>query len=323
MTGPRSVPRFDHPALLYRNEHEYVAGTTAFVRSAVADGEPVLVAVPGTNLDLVREALADVADRVVFADMAVAGRNPGRIIPRVLLTFAADHPGRRVSIIGEPIWQGRTALEYPACVAHEALINAAFADHDAAILCPYDIERLPPPMVEDAWRTHPTMIDAGALYISDRYADPFETASSFNHELPPPPPDAETLAYGEYSTLAAVRCFVRRHAAASLSPEATEDLVLAANELAANTFEHTRGRGRITIWTEPGVLICQVDDTGHLANPLAGRLLPPPDHPRGYGLILTNDLCDLVRTHTTPTTTTIRLHKYLGTRALHHPKAHQ
>ncbi|OJF16085.1 anti-sigma factor RsbA family regulatory protein [Couchioplanes caeruleus] len=311
MTGHRSVARFDHPALLYRGEHEYVAGCTAFVHSAVAEGEPVLVAVPGTNLELMREALADVADRVVFADMAVAGRNPGRIIPRVLLTFAADHPGRRVSIIGEPIWQGRTALEYPACAAHEALINAAFAGRDAAILCPYDVERLDPSMVEDAWRTHPTMIEFGGHRASDRYADPFETASTFNHELPAPPPDAEFLVYGEHSSLAAVRYFVRRLAAASLSADATEELVLAANELAANTIEHTSGRGRITIWTEHGTLVCQVDDAGHLSDPLAGRLLPSPDRQGGYGLILTNDLCDLVRIYTTPTTTTIRLHKYL------------
>ncbi|MEV6598182.1 sensor histidine kinase [Actinoplanes sp. NPDC051346] len=311
MTGHRSVARFDHPALLYRGEQEYLAGTTAFVRAAIADGDPVMVAVPGKNLDLLKAALTDVADRVVFADMAVAGRNPGRIIPRVLLRFATDHPGRRVSIIGEPIWQGRTALEYPACAAHEALINAAFVDRDAAILCPYDAERLDPSVVEDAWRTHPTMIEFGGHRVSDRYADPFDTADTFNQELPASPADAEFLVYGDHSSLAAVRYFVRRNAAASLSADETEELVLAANELAANTVEHTSGRGRITIWTEPGVLICQVDDAGHLADPLAGRLLPPAHHQAGYGLILTNDLCDLVRIHTTPTATTIRLHKYL------------
>jgi hypothetical protein len=83
---------FDHPGLLYRDTGEYLAGTTGFVRAAVAAGDPVLVAVPGSNLELLRGALADVADRVRFADMAVAGRNPGRIIPGVLLAFAAAIP---------------------------------------------------------------------------------------------------------------------------------------------------------------------------------------------------------------------------------------
>ncbi|MFI5492833.1 anti-sigma factor RsbA family regulatory protein [Actinoplanes sp. NPDC051859] len=311
LTGYRSDSRFDHPALLYRGEDEYVAGTTAFVRAALTDGDPVLVAVPDKNLDLIRDALTDVADGVVFTDMAIAGRNPGRIIPRILLKFAADHPGRHISMVGEPMWPDRTALEYPACATHEALINTAFAHHDAAILCPYDAVRLEPEAIEDAWRTHPTMLDSGVHRPSDRYTDPLATAATFNHEFPAPPEDAESLAYGESSSLAAVRCFVRRHAAACLSTDSTEDLVLAANELAANTIEHTDDQGHITIWTEPGVLICQVQDAGHLTDPLAGRRLPRPDRLGGYGLILANDLCDLVRIHTTPTSTTIRLHKYL------------
>ncbi|MEV4642334.1 sensor histidine kinase [Actinoplanes sp. NPDC049548] len=310
MTGRRPDSSFDHPALLYRSAEEYLAGTTTFVRSAVAEESPVLVAVPGPNLGALREALLGVADRVVFADMAVAGRNPGRIIPRVLSKFAGDHPGRRVAIIGEPIWHGRTDLEYPACAAHEAMINAVFAGRDAAILCPYDAGRLHRSVIEDAWRTHPTMIEFGAIRASDRYADPFETASSFNQALPAPPADAETLSYGEHSSLAAVRAFVRRHAAEYLSADATEELVLAANELAANTIEHTPGRGRITVWSEPGMLVCQVEDAGLLTDPLAGRMLPGRDRQGGYGLILTHDLCDLVRVHSCPTGTTIRLHKH-------------
>lgn len=310
MNGLRPDSGFDHPALLYRGDDEFLTGTTAFVRSAVAEQNPVLVAVPGTNLGLLRNALTDVADRVVFADMAVAGRNPGRILPRVLTKFAADHPGRRVAMVGEPIWPGRTELEYPACATHEALINAVFAGRDAAILCPYDAERLDGSVIEDAWRTHPTMIEFGEIRVSDRYADPLETASAFNQALPPSPVDAETLSYGEHSSLAAVRCFVRRHASAFLSPDSTEELVLAANELAANTIEHTPGQGRITVWTEPGMLVCQVEDTGHLTDPLVGRRMPDRERPGGFGLILTHDLCDLVRVHSCPAGTTIRLHKH-------------
>ncbi|MGA5304891.1 anti-sigma factor RsbA family regulatory protein [Nucisporomicrobium flavum] len=298
---------FHHPALLYRGSAEYVAGVSAFVRSAVRDGDPVLVAVPGPNLDLVRDALTDLRDSITVADMTVAGRNPGRIIPRVLLRFAADHPGRRVSVVGEPIWPERTELEYPACVAHEALINAVFAERDAAILCPYDVEGLDPAVVKDAWSTHPTMIQDGVLRDSDRYDDPAVTAAAFNRPLPPPAPDAEMLVYEE--TIAAVRCFVRRHAAAHLPEDAVEDLVLAASEVAANTVDHTSGPGRVTVWTEPGVVVCQLQDTGHLTDPLAGRIVPPHISHRGYGLILTNELCDLVRIHSSPSGTTVRLHK--------------
>lgn len=307
---PGAVPRsFDHPALFYCGTAEYLAGTTQFVRAALRDGDAVLVAVPGANLALLRHALADVADRITFADMAVAGRNPGRIIPGVLLAFAGAHSDRRVSIIGEPVWPGRTDLEYPACAAHEALINAVFAERDAAILCPYDAAGLNPPVLADAWRTHPVVLADGAARMSDRYTDPLITAAGFNTALPPVPPDAPVLTYHDEPALAAVRRFVQRHAAAAgLSGDPLDDLVLAANELTANTLEHTDGGGSVTIWAEPDLVVCQVHDRGHLADPLAGRIPPAPGAEGGRGLLLAHQLCDLVRIRTADDGTTIRLH---------------
>jgi hypothetical protein len=98
------------------------------------------VAVPGANRRLIREALGVDAEQVLMRDMTVAGRNPGRIIPTVLLAFADAYPGRRVRLIGEPIWAGRSETEYPACAQHEALINAAFVGRPITILCPYNID---------------------------------------------------------------------------------------------------------------------------------------------------------------------------------------
>jgi demethylmenaquinone methyltransferase/2-methoxy-6-polyprenyl-1,4-benzoquinol methylase len=54
-----------------------------------------------------------------------------------------------------------------------------------------------------------------------------------------------------------------------------------------------------------------VHDSGHLADPLAGRHHPAPydlAEAGGHGLRLVHDLCDLVRIHTQPEATTIRLH---------------
>jgi anti-sigma regulatory factor (Ser/Thr protein kinase) len=301
---------FDHPGLLYRDADQYLGATTAFVRSALAAEDAVLVAVPGANLALVRDALADVADRVTFADMAVAGRNPGRIIPGVLLAFAAAHAGRRVSIIGEPIWPARSELEYPACAAHEALINAVFAGHDAAILCPYDATGLTETVLADAWRTHPVMLDSDGRRPSDRYDDPLVTAASFNLPLPPAPPEAASLRYDDEMALGSVRRFVSGQATGVLAADRVDDLVLAANELTANTIEHAAGGGRISVWTEPGHLVCQIEDRGHLADPLVGRVNPRPEAEGGRGLILAHQLCDLVRMHTTCEGTRFRLHMW-------------
>jgi len=305
--------QFEHLGLLYRHPEEYVAGTTAFVHDALAVDAPVLVAVPGDNLDLIRDSLgAAPGARVQFADMAVAGRNPGRIIPGVLLAFAAAHPGRRVWIIGEPIWPGRTTIEYPACAAHEALINVAFAGRDAAILCPYDAEGLDPAALADSHHTHPIMVDGTRRWLSPVYGDPFGAAAKFNRPLPDPPDRAAAMTFEGFDSLASVRRFLVREAvAAGLTHDQIADLTIAVNELTTNTSEHTTGAGLLSVWTEDGTLVCQVGDDGHLRDPLAGRIPPTGDQRRGRGLFLVNQLCDLVRIHTGPAGTTIRLHTRL------------
>ena len=302
---------FDHPAALYRDDEEYLATTVPFVRGAVDAGDAVLVAVPGENLGLIRGALDAVGDLVVFADMAESGRNPGRILPTVLLPFAERHRGRHVSILGEPVWPGRTAAERAACAQHEALINTAFEGRDAAVLCPYDAARLDAATVAGAWRTHPEMIDGGERVPSGVYdGDPARAAEAVDAPLPPPSPsasEASVLAYAGPKDLPEVRRFVRGYAGALLTADRSDELVLAVHELATNTIKHAGGPGLITMWIETGVLVCQVDDGGHITDPLAGRRLPPPLSPSGRGLLLVNQLCDLVQMRSGPEGTTVRL----------------
>ncbi|SDS85733.1 sensor histidine kinase [Actinoplanes derwentensis] len=300
---------FDHPGLLYHDAGEYLRATTGFVRAAAAAGDAVLVAVPGPNLTLLREALADLADVVTFADMTVAGRNPGRIIPGVLLAFAARYAGRRVSIIGEPIWPARSDVEYPACATHEALINVVFGGFDAAILCPYDALNLTPERLHDAWRTHPEMITSGQRRPSPWFTDPLGTAATFNQPLPEVPVHASAISYADAVALKAVRRFVGSHAVeAGLSADRADDLVVAVNELAENTIRHTPAGGVVSLWREDEYLACQIDDHGTIADPLAGRIPQAPHTEGGRGLLLAHHYCDLVRIHTTPDGTSIRLH---------------
>jgi anti-sigma regulatory factor (Ser/Thr protein kinase) len=302
------VGRFAHPALLYRGDAEYLVGTVPYIRAGLAAGEPVAVAVPGENLRLIRDALGADAGRVLFRDMAIAGRNPGRIIPTVLLAFADAHPGRRVRLIGEPIWAGRSATEYPACAQHEALINAVFADRAATILCPYNTELLDPVWVADAHQTHPVLVDTAGRYDSPRYHDPIAVAAGFNLPLTDPPAGAATSTV-DIHTLPAARHFITEYATrAGLASARVGDLVLAVNELATNAAEHGGGSGQLSVWTQGDHLVCQLADRGQFSNPLAGRIPVPADVPGGRGLLLVNQLCDLVRMHTTPTGTIIRIH---------------
>ncbi|MFC3893088.1 ATP-binding protein [Lentzea rhizosphaerae] len=67
------------------------------------------------------------------------------------------------------------------------------------------------------------------------------------------------------------------------------------------------GTCRPRLWQEAGHLVCEVRDTGHLADPLAGRRPPNPEQLGGRGLLIVNELADLVRVHTTSQGTTLRV----------------
>ncbi|MEU5770965.1 anti-sigma factor RsbA family regulatory protein [Streptomyces asoensis] len=299
---------FEHPALFYRDEQEYVDRTVSFVQEGLDLGEPVAVAVPGPNLELIRDGLGPDAQAVHLLDMTVAGRNPGRIIPAVLRAFADAHEPGRVRIIGEPVWAGRSAVEYPACAQHEALINAAFEGRAATILCPYDETDLDEEVLADARSTHPTVLAGGTERISDAY-DWRAVVARYNEALVPAP-DAAVFSFG-VDELYAVRAFAVEEAGRlGLTGRRLDDAELAVAELTTNSVVHGAGRGTLAVWAAGGQVVCEVRDAGRLSDPLAGRRPPARGQIGGRGLMLVHYVADLVRLHTGDEGTTVRF--YLG-----------
>jgi anti-sigma regulatory factor (Ser/Thr protein kinase) len=297
---------FVHEALFYRDADDYLAGTVPFVDRALEQREPVLVAVPGPKIDLIGAALGERALGVRFLDMTRAGRNPGRIIPWVLHAFLHEYAGQPVRIVGEPVWAGRSADEYPACVQHEALINVAFAGQVASILCPYDAVGLPAEVLRDAACTHPVLVDVDARTHSPRYTDPGDVVAAFNQPLVEPAPQTPTLDF-DAPSLPLVREFVAFYAdRAGLTTARVGDLQLAANELATNAIVHGGGAGQLRVWRVDHQVVCEVRDRGMAERPLTGLVPPAPDSLGGRGLVLVNYLSDLVRIHTGPEGTAVR-----------------
>ncbi|MEU6783523.1 sensor histidine kinase [Nonomuraea angiospora] len=297
---------FTHPALLYRGDREYVAATSAFVRAGLALDEPVAIAVPARNLALIEAALGDDAKSVHLLDMQEAGRNPGRIIPAVLRDFADRHPGGHVRIIGEPIWPGRTETEYGAAAQHEALINLSFAGQRVTILCPYDADRLAPEILQEAERTHPVLCDLSGEWASAEYA-PELVVSAHNRPLDEPA-DFVSLRFDHTSLSAARGLAGRRAAEMGFSGDRLDDIQLTVAELGANSLDHGGGSGTIRAWAEGGRLVCEVSDAGHITDPLVGRRPVDPRHAGSRGLLIVNLLSDLVRVHTRPGATAIRVY---------------
>jgi anti-sigma regulatory factor (Ser/Thr protein kinase) len=303
---------FVHPALFYHSRREYLDGLVPFIKGGLDRSYPVLVAVPGPNLAVLREALGDAADDVLMADMTLAGRNPGRILGGVLSNFVDKHAGRPVWIIGEPIWSTRSEIEYPACVQHEALINNAFAGRaEVTILCPYDAAVLDDGVLADARVTHPVVWQDGLEEHSTTYA-PDAVWSHYNQPLAGSP-TAVSYTIRTLSDLGAVRAFVSSFARwFGASDDRIGDLQLIATELATCSLRHTDGPCRLAFWQEDGHFICEVRDTGCLDDPLAGRRGYESDTTRGRGLFVVNAVADLVRTHLADDATTIRAYRRLG-----------
>lgn len=312
-SGP-GVGAFAHPALFYRSEREYLDVLAPFIVDGLAKGQAVLVAVPQDKLAVLRDELGAAAAAITMANMCQVGRNPGRILGAVLGRFADQHADRPVRVIGEPIWPSRSQAEYPACVQHEALINAAFAGRDLMVLCPYDAVGLGPEVLADARMTHPVLWQGEfAQCTSPDYA-PEEVRARYNVPLPTGPA-ALTYTVHTVADLAGARRFAARYGKLlGLSAPAIADAQLIVTELATNSIEHTDGACWLALWEHDGHLICQAKDNGHLDDPLAGRRPVRPDSCRGRGLFLVNEVADLVRAHTSAHGTTVQA--YLGVERL-------
>jgi anti-sigma regulatory factor (Ser/Thr protein kinase) len=304
---------FRHELLPYADGVDgFLVATLPLIRPALAAEEQVLIAVGADRIDGLKEALEDDAERVGFTDMRSLGSNPARIIPawHAFVEQAATAGGHPLGI-GEPVWPGRSAAELMECERHESLLDVAFAGGAAwQLVCPYDLDRLEDQVIEAAYRTHSLLAHDGE---SNGFHHEHNPPSPFEGFLPSPVAGFEELAFGR-EELAALRRFVSGWAnEAALPTQRTEELVLAINELATNSIRYGGGGGRLRLWREADTLMCEIQDGGHIVEPLAGRRRPKPEEPSGRGLWLVNQLCDLVQIRSSAHAgSRIRVHMHLS-----------
>lgn len=301
---------FRHEAVLYRGLADLVDRVAPFVKEGVDLGQPVLVAMLPDRLAALEKALGADAARVHFVDMAELGRNPARIIAawRRFLTAATGSISPRG--VGEPIWAGRRPAEIIESGLHESLLNVAFDGGPGwALMCPYDVEALPAWVIQDAMRTHPVVspdLDRSVGYGGHQHA-----ADAFAASLSDPPGFADEVPFAD-GDLGALRAIVKRLCArAGLSQDTSDDMVLAAHELAANSLLNGGGRGLLRSWTEPDAFVVEVSDSGSITDTLIGRELRSSSAEKGRGVWMANQLCDLVQVRSTSTGTVVRLFAWL------------
>jgi anti-sigma regulatory factor (Ser/Thr protein kinase) len=336
VTAAVRADRFEHEALFYRGDEDFLAGLMPFIRDGLDRDEDVVVAEPLPRLDQLRDALGSDADTVEFLDMAQVGVNPGRIIGiwadrldgatragrRLRGVGEPAYPGRRPAefvecalhelllnhAFDEPIWAGRTEAELAECHQHESLLNLAFgAGPGWRLLCPYDRGHLPRAVTQAAQRTHPVIATSDSRSPSSAYVAAGHVAA-FAERLREP---GDAVLRGQFGggDVPAIRRTVAQWARSCGLPEdRVRVLELAASELAADSIRRG-GTGTLAMWLGDGAALVQFSDAGALGDPLTGRLRPRGDE--GGAIHLLNQLCDLVQVRSSDRGTTVRVTTWL------------
>ncbi|MGI8329029.1 anti-sigma factor RsbA family regulatory protein [Actinomadura scrupuli] len=324
MDGTVVTAGVSHEALPYASERDFLSGALPFLRQGAETGDVVLAIGGRANLGMLRERLGGAAARVEFIEDVTFYHHPARTLAQCL-AFADELAarGRRLRLLGEPIWHGRTPSEIADWQRIEAIVNVAFAGTGASILCPYDVRSLPPAILDGARRTHPVAVHDGEHRVNPAYLDPWAYTSIIDRRpLPPPPSFAESLRI-DTEDLYWLRAYVAEYGRdAALMDSAMQHLLMSVTEVATNAIRHGTPPITLRLWTEPGdvtagsrrdpatgMLVCEISDRGHWKPAPGLSLVPPgPSAPGRFGLWAVRLLCSRVQVRTGLTGTTIRLH---------------
>lgn len=306
--GPlRSQQSYRHEALLWHTAEDFTDTLVPFVDEGLDAGEPVMVAVTPQHTVWLQEALgAAAAQEVTFVDMMALGRNPARIIPAWREFVDGESSGRRPTRgIGEPIWPGRHAEELLECQLHEALLNVAIEPATPLwLICPYDAASLDTEVLEEASRSHPVMVEAGAHRGSAHYVGRPHADALFGAGLSEPRGRPRMAAYTA-ETIHRLPAYAKLELwITGLSAERAVQLAAATDLLARGSLHRGASDVSIRIWTDRDAVVCEVSDDAPVTDPLHGRSLPADEH---EGLWRVNQACDLVQLRSAEGRTTVRI----------------
>jgi anti-sigma regulatory factor (Ser/Thr protein kinase) len=298
----------EHDALLFGSDDALVDALVPWLREGLDNGESAVLATTPPHTDRFRDVLGTDEASVSFIPADDVYVQPAQTIAawRRVLADAAANRVVRTRIVGE-IPFGANHDEQTAWTRYESALNAVFERSSAWIVCPYDERQLPTDVIDQAWRTHPTI-----WHPTRRPSDRYELPDRLLREIAEPPravtgpPSLELAIDGHLSDLReSVRAAGRE---AYLRRARVEELVLAVTELAGNTVRHGGGGGRLALWiTEEGV-VCEVRDRGGGVNdPLAGFLPPEPGASDGMGLWIARQLSDSFAIAVDDEGTTVRI----------------
>ncbi|MEZ0071703.1 anti-sigma factor RsbA family regulatory protein [Planotetraspora sp. GP83] len=293
-----------HQASLYGSDAEFLDMAVPFVRDGLANGEPVMVTTTSGNLELLGEALGDDARHVDYAETAYFGRRTAQRATAFLRYWRryADH--KRVRILAEPVWSGKSARDVLAWKRMESGLNLILAGTGVWMICPYDTRTVSADVARDAMRTHPSLsADGRQIEPSPTYADPVDFIGQCDAApLPEAPPGSLTVTIDDLQDVR--RLVAEEGRRRGLTGERATMLAVAVHEASRYLGVPLTAR----VWERFGALVCDLrGQRGPISDPLAGFRPPGPDERQEDGLWLARQVCDYVDIRSDDSGCTIRL----------------
>ena len=293
-----------HNALVYESTVEYLAHAVPFLKAGIEAGEGAVVAHTKPGLAMMREALGAEAAHVTFVDVSAAYTRPAR-------TLAAYHNVYVEQLRKTPTLRavadvqfGPDPNEWDLWTGYEAVFNRSFGHLPAWVLCSYDANGTPDPIIEGVWQTHPEVVVGDNWTASDRYEDPDEILRRIAPE-PAPLTDLRPIPFGRSVEELRER-LARELAADEISDAQSLDLLLAATEIGNNAMQHGGGIQEVRVGRARGRFVCEIVDRGDGFNdPAAGYLAPREGI--GAGLWVARQLTWRIEFFHSPTGLTTRI----------------
>ena len=170
-----SAPRLlEHRLLTYGSDEEYLAAAIPFFAEGMERSESLLAVTTQEQIELLREALEDRADRVEFADSAEWYRSPSSAMDgyRTFVTEKLEAGAAWIRIVAEIAPESRSDSTILAWTRYESFVNLAFASSPTTFICTYDDRSWPVDVIEQARRTHPEVANGSDATANPDYRVP-------------------------------------------------------------------------------------------------------------------------------------------------------
>lgn len=302
--------RFAHRAAYYSSPEELLAVALPLVEGALRQETPVaLIASPGTERRL-REALGGAGGLIHLPPPEPWLRGSGQAVVTQRareLRELTDWNGS-ITVIAEH-HPDRPGVNPSAWVEADAAMNVALASLPITMTCLYPTGLETKTVTAAVQWNHPQLVDRdGAVRSNPDVRQPSDVLVMY--PVNPPTrlgaPDRE-LTFTPWQLIELRAAVGEATEAVGLRPDQAEDFVLAVNEVASNAVEHGYGVGQLHLWRQVDRLVCEVHDNGTLGDPLPGLRPPHPSSPRGRGIWIARQLCDLLHVWSDAEGTHVRL----------------